>query len=443
MKREESRALQGIAVLLMLFHHFFIYSWMFEDVPGFLRHPAVTEHLAWCGRICVGLFSFISGYGMYHALKGKESWKDNYAACLKRALRLYLRLWTVLALYLILWPAVFHQQPDWGRLPWNLTAMDPDYNPTWWFVREYFWMLLCAPLGRMVLLGNGRQRGTAVGIMAAAVILAGALFVIPGGRAVTDTVRAYVETVFLIIFAEGALAAHLWERVRGRSKEAVKKADPSDPGEASVPLTEAVSVPLTEGESGAVSVPLAEGESGAVSAPLAEGEPGAVSVPLTEGESGAVSVPVMTGPGETAGSAGKPGTGAAFTTAAGLLILIAAGILRYISTPSASFAWQDIVVVPLFCLGAVPVFRGIRAVEKGAAFFGKHSLYLWLVHGLVWQRTFNFAKGLGHPVLYYLFELGLSLAVAILLGLAERTVMKLTGRKTGAGTAARTRTEEK
>ena len=43
----------------------------------------------------------------------------------------------------------------------------------------------------------------------------------------------------------------------------------------------------------------------------------------------------------------------------------------------------------------------------------------------------------------YGLELGLSLAVAILLGLAEHTVMKLTGRKTGAGTAARTRTEEK
>ena len=35
MKREESRALQGLAVLLMLFHHFFIYAWMFDDVPGF------------------------------------------------------------------------------------------------------------------------------------------------------------------------------------------------------------------------------------------------------------------------------------------------------------------------------------------------------------------------------------------------------------------------
>jgi len=334
MKREESRALQGIAVLLMLFHHFFLYTWLFDDVPGFLSHPAVTEHFAWCGRICVGIFSFVSGYGMYHALKKADSWGKAFAGSGRRILRLYLRLWCVLGLMLLLWSTVFGETIVWAELPMNLTAMDPTYNATWWFVREYLWMLLLAPFGRMLLIGDKRQKVVSA---AAAILGVGMLLVlprIPGGSVVVDTVKTYAELVFLILFAEGFFTAYLQERFAKRR------------GEKKLPA------------------------------------------------------PVR--------------------AAAGILLMAAAVTARYFTTKQAADAKQDILIVPVFALAAVLLMRAFAPLEKGCGFFGKHSLYLWLVHGLVWQRTFVFAKHLGHPLLYYLFELLLSLAVALLFWAAER-----------------------
>lgn len=80
--REESQALKGIAIFLMVFHHCFRSTKKFAKyAPVFL--PFFTEArvvgLAQWAKICVSIFAFVSGYGLwysYRKLETKEKWKS-------------------------------------------------------------------------------------------------------------------------------------------------------------------------------------------------------------------------------------------------------------------------------------------------------------------------------------------------------------------------------
>lgn len=66
--REESSAIKGVAILLMIFHHCFrtekkfaAYSPIFT---AFFTESRVISLAKWA-KICVPLFAFVSGYGLY------------------------------------------------------------------------------------------------------------------------------------------------------------------------------------------------------------------------------------------------------------------------------------------------------------------------------------------------------------------------------------------
>lgn len=65
--KQDSAALKGIAILLMIFHHCFL------DPSRFAGHivsfapfsQSAIVSLSYFSKICVGIFAFISGYGLY------------------------------------------------------------------------------------------------------------------------------------------------------------------------------------------------------------------------------------------------------------------------------------------------------------------------------------------------------------------------------------------
>lgn len=74
--KERSAATKGIAIAAMLFHHCFftakIYSGYFVDFSPFPEY--FVNNIATFGKFCVGIFAFISGYGL--ALKWDHFSKD-------------------------------------------------------------------------------------------------------------------------------------------------------------------------------------------------------------------------------------------------------------------------------------------------------------------------------------------------------------------------------
>ena len=66
MTKRQSAVLQGVAIWMMLYHHLYSEAAEYESLFPFLQADAVRR-IAWFCKICVGIFAFVSGYGMYSA----------------------------------------------------------------------------------------------------------------------------------------------------------------------------------------------------------------------------------------------------------------------------------------------------------------------------------------------------------------------------------------
>jgi len=154
--------LQGLGILMMIYHHLFsdttFYGMEYFSVLRF-GEINIELRLAWFCKICVGLFAFISGYGMYYVLNRQndsdileqESFfgyliKSFQKVCRKLG-RFYLQYWYVLfiitpILFLFVNPSDVFDLKEFIR---NMTGLSSSYNGSWWYVLQYVKMMLLLP----------------------------------------------------------------------------------------------------------------------------------------------------------------------------------------------------------------------------------------------------------------------------------------------------------
>lgn len=141
--KSESLQLKGFAIMTMVLLHLFNRT---ENVDlcinsVFLFGVPLTSQLAKFAEICVPLYLFLSGYGLYILYLKNSNIKP-----LKRIFKLYLNFWTVFVIFIpigcILKPA---QYPG-GLLDFveNVTAWKTSYNWEWWFIFPYIILLSIA-----------------------------------------------------------------------------------------------------------------------------------------------------------------------------------------------------------------------------------------------------------------------------------------------------------
>ena len=183
--REQSWELQGIAILLMFFHHFFL-EMPSDPTPWFLN-PGLAVRLAWFGKICVALFAFVSGYGMYYVLQREEKVGffrglcRDYRTVLRQLLAVYRKYWLIFLLIpgLELLTGAIPFEPKEFFL--NFFAISTTYQTTWWYMGQYAVMLLLLPLLDMLFTcpaeaGERKRKYLFFGLLA----LAGAVLAICG-----------------------------------------------------------------------------------------------------------------------------------------------------------------------------------------------------------------------------------------------------------------------
>lgn len=142
-----------IAILLMVFHHFF----GFDDfrnpqnyyIESFNIHGISFERmLAAFGKICVSIFAFLSGYALYKMA-------DNYRTYPKVLLRLgrfLIDYWIVMALFLLYAVIIGDELPDIHNFMLNLAGLATLPVSTYvnvafaWYIAFYILWLLLAPL---------------------------------------------------------------------------------------------------------------------------------------------------------------------------------------------------------------------------------------------------------------------------------------------------------
>ena len=160
--RDDTKALKGLAVLMMLFHHMAGFTDRCPpDFEGFqtlwrgFAEKGLLGALAGFCNSCVSIFFLLGGYGMYLL------WKDKRFHLGKQIKRLYLVYWRVFILIIPVALIFFRRSPDQApalcciynihgarqifvTLLANFTGYFSTLNNEWWFFKAYICMM---PMG--------------------------------------------------------------------------------------------------------------------------------------------------------------------------------------------------------------------------------------------------------------------------------------------------------
>ena len=150
--KREASILQGIAVLLMVFHHLF-------DFPDRIHIPFINVFsfiqlevfLSSFGRICVAMFAFLSGYGLYKKYSEKVEDKkfpllQCYKGMLGQLFNFLKRYWVVFVVFISYGLIANVYTFGWAEFFKNLFGISSTYNAEWWYVIQYFDFLLMFPI---------------------------------------------------------------------------------------------------------------------------------------------------------------------------------------------------------------------------------------------------------------------------------------------------------
>ena len=156
--REDTKVIKGIAILLMLAHHLWafpdrIYGGGFTAILSVFGMP-LSVFIGKFGKICVSLYFFLSGYGLYKSSRGKK------LDILLRLKGLYSSYWKVFFLFIPIAFLFFSNQPEYceeaslcfryaalsnREFISNVLGITCTYNSEWWFFRAYVVALLTFP----------------------------------------------------------------------------------------------------------------------------------------------------------------------------------------------------------------------------------------------------------------------------------------------------------
>lgn len=154
-----TQIIKGFAILLMLIHHLFTFPQrMASDVNviSSFRLFAHTAHYEWghFGRICVSLFMFVSGFGLY-----RKQMNGRPIKILSIVKELYIRYWRIFILFVPLGFLYFgYARPEFpeslrvfSHLDWKIVISDffgftAEINTEWWFLKNYIICMCFFPL---------------------------------------------------------------------------------------------------------------------------------------------------------------------------------------------------------------------------------------------------------------------------------------------------------
>ncbi len=175
--REDTKAVKGLAVLMMLFHHLAAFpERMPPEFEGFQSlWPDFTEKryliiLGTSCRLCVAIFYFVGGYGMY------KRWSKNKYHLVTSIAALYKSYWKVFAVFVPI-AFIFFQRKGEGFLPnyqryavtdtkelismilANFLGLTDSINSEWWFLAAY---LCVMPMGLLFCIVTKKNKSFTV-----------------------------------------------------------------------------------------------------------------------------------------------------------------------------------------------------------------------------------------------------------------------------------------
>ena len=243
--KDASLALKGVAILLMMFHHCFRDASLYQGFPmSFFPLPEQTVvHLALASKICVSLFAFVSGYGLFLNCRDSAVSASRWAA--KRYVGTFSGYWFVWGIAALVCQLIngrfvntLFRDGFWHGLAY--TAIDfsgtaklfgtPTLNGTWWYMsaaavfivlvpaavrlRKHLWLVLVGVVlflrvitgktGDGVFTGENSIFAFLVPFLFGCIFAQGNLFdrwlAIGAGKAWKKAIKAVLEIGVLLLF---------------------------------------------------------------------------------------------------------------------------------------------------------------------------------------------------------------------------------------------------
>lgn len=142
--------IKGIAIVLMVCHH----MWGFETLRDFdgiwIDLAPILIALGKAGKICVAVFAFISGYGIYLSYDKKRNVLSLYKKIMSVMFHFWRTVIPILALLFILNFLPF----EWDAFIKNMFCISTSYNGTWWYLQTYIIYIILFPLLYLILNRN-------------------------------------------------------------------------------------------------------------------------------------------------------------------------------------------------------------------------------------------------------------------------------------------------
>jgi hypothetical protein len=142
---------KGLAIVLMVYHHLFAFPDRISAVdykPLMIVGNLPLDFLIGdFGKLCVAIFLFLSGLGLYKSFQSKHQF--NFRQALRRVFNFMLLYWLIFFIFI---PMGLQYFDDTIRYTWNtkqffynLFALIHTYNGEWWFISVYIELVLIFP----------------------------------------------------------------------------------------------------------------------------------------------------------------------------------------------------------------------------------------------------------------------------------------------------------
>lgn len=162
--KDDTRVMKGIAICCMLMHHLWCFPGRIAGQPlenlfTIFNIPS-TLYFGFFGKICVPMFFFFGGYGVYKSCYGKKY------DILGRLRKLYFAYWKVFLIFIPIGFIFFASQTPYctdifiysrfanfssKELISNFLGFTSTYNREWWFLISYAFALITFPLIRGII----------------------------------------------------------------------------------------------------------------------------------------------------------------------------------------------------------------------------------------------------------------------------------------------------
>lgn len=142
--KDDTNILKGIAILLLAYHHLFAFpDRIHYDYYSIINYNELGVILFKLGKIGVGIFLILGGYGTYKSYKG-----DNLGFISKKLIKLYKMYWKVflitIPISILLKSPIINTKFD--VLFLNVFGIKITYCKEWWFLSPYVVISIMSPL---------------------------------------------------------------------------------------------------------------------------------------------------------------------------------------------------------------------------------------------------------------------------------------------------------